>query len=124
MRYGGFLLDENVDLRLLPFFASEYDVKSLVQDYTWGLPDEDVLALAVQEKRIIITNDKDFGELIFRHHLPHCGILLFRLKDESLENVQNRLRHVLTHYKNQLHHFLVITQKSVRIRKNLEDIAA
>ena len=119
-----FLLDENVDLRLLTSFKSDQDITSIVKIHTNGLSDEEVLAIAVQEKRILITNDKDFGELVVRRRLPHCGILLYRLKDESLENVQKRLHYVLTHYKNQLHHFLVITQKNVRIRKNTEKLAA
>lgn len=118
-----FLLDENVDLRLLSSFKSDQDVTSIIKNYSHGVSDEKVLAIAVLEKRILITNDKDFGELIIRRRLPHCGVLLFRLKDESLENVQTRLHYVLTHYKNDLHHFLVITQKSVRIRRTTEKLA-
>ena len=45
-----------------------------------GSKDEDVLALAVREERIILTFDKDFGELAWRTGLPvSTGIVLFRL---------------------------------------------
>jgi predicted nuclease of predicted toxin-antitoxin system len=45
-----------------------------------GSKDEDVLALVVREERIILTFDKDFGELAWRTGLPvSTGIVLFRL---------------------------------------------
>jgi predicted nuclease of predicted toxin-antitoxin system len=45
-----------------------------------GSSDRDVLVLAVSDGRILITFDKDFGELAFRSHLPAAsGIVLFRI---------------------------------------------
>jgi len=113
-----FLFDENVDLRLLAFLTSlGHEVSSVVSRPPRGRPDDLVLALATEEKRILLTNDRDFGELIFRQQHPHSGVVLLRLKDESLENVQSRLEYTLIHHKDQLHHFVVITQKNVRIRR-------
>ncbi len=43
--------------------------------------DEEVLKLAVRENRIIQTNDKDFGEMVYKSQLPHRGVVLFRLTD-------------------------------------------
>lgn len=37
--------------------------------------DEEILALARRENRILVTLDKDFGELAIVHAIPHCGIL-------------------------------------------------
>ena len=120
-----FLLDENVDYRLFSFLTTRgHNVTSVAKDYQYGLADEEVLAMATQEHRILLTNDKDFGELIVRRHFPHRGVFLFRLKDESLVNVQTRLQHVFAHYHDQLHHFLVITQTRVRIRKTTQQAAA
>jgi predicted nuclease of predicted toxin-antitoxin system len=119
-----FLLDENVDYRLVSFLLKRgYDVTSVAKDYLYGLADEDVLAMATQEHRILITNDKDFGELVVRRHFPHRGVLLFRLKDENIANVQTRLKHVLAHYSDQCHHFLVVTQTRVRIRETIKQAA-
>jgi predicted nuclease of predicted toxin-antitoxin system len=113
-----FLFDENVDLRLLTFLTNlGHDVSSVVSRPPRGRPDGMVLALAAEEGRILLTNDRDFGELVFRQQLPHSGVLLLRLKDESLKNVQNRLEYTLIHHKDDLCHFVVITQKSVRVRK-------
>jgi predicted nuclease of predicted toxin-antitoxin system len=113
-----FLFDENVDLRLLTFLTHlGYDVSSVVSHPPRGRPDDAVLALAVAENRILLTNDRDFGELVFRQHLPHSGVLLLRLKDESLGNVQSRLEYTIAHHKDDLYHFVVVTQKNVRVRR-------
>lgn len=105
-----FLLDENVDYRLTSYLTSQgHHVTSIAQEYPASVTDHEVLAIARKEKCILITNDKDFGELIFRQHLPHTGVILLRLKDEKLDNLQSRLAHVLHSYYHQLHHFLVLT---------------
>ncbi len=79
--------------------------------------DREVLAIAQREQRILITNDRDFGELIFRQRLPHAGVILFRLGNESLQTKRDWLQYVLTNHANQLQHFLVITDRGVRVRR-------
>lgn len=57
------------------------------------MEDKAILELANEEEAIIITMDKDFGELVFKNLLPHKGILLLRLEDaisaEKLAVIQN-----------------------------------
>src|SRR5205823_4309556 len=123
------LLDQNIDHRLAGFLRSlGHDVTAIAYDYPHGLRDEEVLAIAVREKRILLTYDRaDFGELIFRHHHPHFGVILFRLltlQDVLIENQKQRLLYVLTTYQEQLHSFLVVTSQKVRIRKVAEKQAA
>ncbi|MBD2604215.1 DUF5615 family PIN-like protein [Scytonema hofmannii FACHB-248] len=49
-----------------------------------GITDPEVLNRAQSDERILLTFDKDFGELAFRSHLPAtCGIILFRIKAPS-----------------------------------------
>ena len=76
-----FLLDQNIDHRLAVYLrALGHDVTAIAYDYPHGLSDEEVLAIAVREKRILLTYDRaDFGELIFGYNHPHCGVILFRL---------------------------------------------
>ena len=116
-----FLLDENIDYRLAPFLEQfGHDVTSMFLDYPRGSLDHEVLAIAYREQRILITDDAgDFGALVFQQHLPHSGIILFRLKDEQA-NIQlrkERLHYVLSKYPDQLQHFIVITPQRVKIRK-------
>jgi predicted nuclease of predicted toxin-antitoxin system len=61
-------------------------LRSLGHDVLWvaescpSVRDESVLALAVRDSCVLLTQDKDFGELAFRSGLPaKCGIVLFRL---------------------------------------------
>jgi predicted nuclease of predicted toxin-antitoxin system len=123
------LLDQNMDHRLAAYLQSlGHDVTAIAYNYPHGLSDTEVLAIAVREQRLLITYDRaDFGELIFRYDHPHCGVILLRLltlQDVRIENQKQRLHDVLTTYKDQLHQFLVVTAKKVRIRKTLRQAAA
>jgi predicted nuclease of predicted toxin-antitoxin system len=113
-----FLLDESVEFRLHSYLQElGHDVTSVAKDYLYGLLDEDVLVMATQERRILITNDKDFGELIFRHQFPHSGVILLRMKDANVKAKLTRLQEVITEFADRLDQFLVVTQKTVRVRK-------
>jgi predicted nuclease of predicted toxin-antitoxin system len=115
-----FLLDQNVERRLTSFLKNlGHDVKVVSIDYPAGILDQEVLGLAYKESRILLTNDKgDFGELIFRHHHPHSGVILFRrMRSGDMTTKQQRLSFVLQAYASELHHFLVVSPKSVRVRK-------
>jgi predicted nuclease of predicted toxin-antitoxin system len=79
--------------------------------------DAAILARAVQESRIVVTNDKDFGELVFRSGQPHGGIILLRLRDESSENRVRVMRAVLDQCKDSLpNRFVVATESQIRVR--------
>jgi predicted nuclease of predicted toxin-antitoxin system len=115
-----FLLDANVEFRLATFLTSTgHDVKTIAHDFPASLKDHEVLTLAVEEKRILITNDRDYGELIFRQHLPHCGIIYFRLKNsQDISEKLHSLETVLARHKNNLHAYIVIAQNGIRVRKS------
>jgi len=60
-----------------------------VRDIDASMPDIDILAWAVREQRLVVTQDKDFGELVFLSGQPHAGVLLLRVEDaRSDEKVQ------------------------------------
>jgi len=73
-----FLLDESADACLAPYLRGlGHDVARLAVDYPAGLPDPRVLAIAAAEGRVLLTNDRDFGELVFRLRQSHAGVILF-----------------------------------------------
>lgn len=80
-----------------------------------GAPDEELLARAYQEKRILMTGDKDFGEMIFREKQLHCGVALFRLADErkaaKIAAVQKLMQ---THSGRLENAFVVVSESRVR----------
>jgi predicted nuclease of predicted toxin-antitoxin system len=55
-----------------------YDIKA-IRDINSCLSDKEILEIAVNEDRMIVTMDKDFGELIYKSGLIHSGVLLLRL---------------------------------------------
>lgn len=79
--------------------------------------DQHILARAMSEGRILITNDKDFGELVFRSGQAHHGVLLLRLHDESPANRLRVVKVILEQCADRLAGcFTVATESSVRIR--------
>ena len=56
--------------------AKGFDVKSVGIDYA-GITDEEVMHLAMEENRTILTFDKDYGELIFKHGYRPDGVVIF-----------------------------------------------
>jgi predicted nuclease of predicted toxin-antitoxin system len=71
------------------------------------------------ESWILITNDKDFGEKVYRERRPHRGVILMRLEDERAANKIEVLRRLLDGYADQLENsFVVVTDKHVRFAQS------
>ncbi|MBS1487423.1 MAG: DUF5615 family PIN-like protein [Bacteroidetes bacterium] len=113
-----FLADESVDVPVYNFLKEQgFDIEHILFGLA-GSADIDVLELADQQKRILLTVDKDFGELVFRMKRPSVGIVLYRLGGlQNSEKAQIIFR-VLTERKKELpSHFTVVTKTQVRVRK-------
>ncbi len=66
-----FLLDQNAETRITLFLTDQgHDATRVGRDHPPGIPDEEVLHIAHNEQRTLITNDSDFGELVFRRMSP------------------------------------------------------
>lgn len=88
-----------------------------VAEQTAQIADSTILQQAVQEERVVITNNKDFGELVFRDVQTHKGIPRLRLQDETPANRVRGVAAVVAQHLAQLpHHFTIATETSVRIR--------
>lgn len=116
-----FLLDESAEFRIASFLKNEgHDVKAIAHDYPHALADREVLKIAQTENRILITNDRDFGELIFRDRLPHAGVIYFRLPLASdIDDKITRLKQVLDTHEDDLNQFVVISSGGVRVRRTI-----
>jgi predicted nuclease of predicted toxin-antitoxin system len=111
-----FLADVNVEKLLVDYLSKQgYDIK-WVPDYNCEMPDEDLLQLANEEKRIFITNDKDFGDLIFLQKKLSVGTILFRVKGQKTEEKIKLMKKILMGYRDKLfNHYIVITKAKIRI---------
>ena len=80
-----------------------------------GMSDDAVIAKAASEGWVLITNDKDFGERVFRDARLHRGVLLLRLDDERPSSKINVISRVLAQFGERLAEaFVVATETRVR----------
>jgi predicted nuclease of predicted toxin-antitoxin system len=111
-----FLVDECTGTTVAKWLREQsHDVFSVYDDAR-GARDEEIIAKAHAEARILITNDKDFGEKVFRERCPHHGVIFLRLQDERAAAKIEALRKLLQTYSDQLaDNFVVVTEAKVRI---------
>ena len=112
-----FLLDESAEVKLALFLESAgHDVEYVLRDFPVGLPDRAILARAHAAQRIPITNDRDFGELVFRHRQPHSGVLYFRLALDTTATLKiDCLQRLLCAHQADLGRFIVVDAHGIRI---------
>lgn len=95
-----FITDENLGIQIPQYLKGlGYDVISVIE-VALSRPDVDILSIVNKENRILLTTDKDFGELVFKEGLIHSGVILLRLKDESVGNKKKVLLRELGSGKN------------------------
>lgn len=111
MRY---LANENIPLNALNTLKNiGIDIIS-IKDFLPGAKDEEVLNFALKEDRIIITFDKDFGELIFRRRYKTKGVILLRVTPKSLDYVEEKLKNLLTSDIDFEGYFTIVKEEKIR----------
>lgn len=112
-----FLADENFPGEAIRQLAARgHDVVS-IGAVAPGMADADVVAWAAREGRIIVTFDKDFGELVWRAGLPpSAGIVLFRVPMPPAGNAGADLATLIDQRADWAGHFSVIDPGRVRMR--------
>lgn len=112
------MIDVNLGIGIEDYLKSQgYDVVT-VRSINPSMDDEEICRLAKNESRIILTLDKDFGDLVYKNRLKHSGILILRLDDWSLKNKIDILQWILHQHGENLQDSFSIYQKgNLRIRK-------
>lgn len=113
-----FVADEGVDYEIVKTLRSNgYDVL-FIAEFKAGASDDFVLQSANQEGRLLLTRDKDFGELVFRDQMIHSGIILNRLYELSAVKKAELVLRIIQQYQDELiGAFTVIQPNRIRIRK-------
>ena len=113
-----FLADENMDTAIVSRLRQERHEVWYVAEMNPGIPDDDVLAIANRENAILITADKDFGELVFRLRRLATGIILLRLAGLSISAKCDIVAVTIQEHESELYSaFTVVAPTSIRIRK-------
>lgn len=114
-----FLLDVCASSRSLRRFLTDvgHEVLSVV-DVDRRAFDEIILDLALQEGRVFITEDKDFGELVFVRRLPHPTII--RFVEMGVDDQVTAMQELLDHYSDDLEakSLIVVSKGRLRIRRH------
>ncbi|MCW5969696.1 MAG: DUF5615 family PIN-like protein [Blastocatellales bacterium] len=113
-----FLVDECTGPKVAAWLRDQgHDVFSIF-DEARGVEDDQIIEKAYRENRILITNDKDFGEKIHRERHPHRGIIFLRLADERAIKKIEILGQLLEGYSDRLaDQFVVVTETRVRFAR-------
>ena len=111
------MLDQNIERR----FASSlrdagHDVHVAGVDEPPGLADTELLNRAYEQARILVTKDRDFGDLAIRHRQPHAGVIYLRVRAQDFATKWELLATVLKTHADEMGQFLVVTDRQVRVR--------
>lgn len=113
-----FLVDECTGPAVARWLEQQgHDVFS-IYDQARGVDDDRVMDIALTEGRILITNDRGFGEKIFRERRQHHGVVFFRLVNERGANKIKVLNELVDQHSQEIkNRFVVVTKTQVRFGK-------
>lgn len=112
------LADEGVDRPIVERLRRDGHHVLYIAEMSPGINDDVILTQANTDSALLLTLDKDFGELVFRRRLLHAGVILIRLAGLQRSTKAQIVSEVLRSRNAELlNAFSVITPGNVRIRK-------
>ena len=113
-----FLVDECTGPAVARWLRQEGHEVFSVYEEARGITDNDIIQKAFGENWILVTNDKGFGEKVFRERHPHRGVVLLRLEDEREASKVETMQRLLRDHSEQLpERFVVVTEMRVRFAR-------
>lgn len=111
------LADENIDHSIIKAIRSiEIDVYS-VYESNRGLSDFEIIEFSRNPPQIILTEDKDFGEWVFSHHIIDVSVIFLRYNFSETIEITNQLLNILKRPKSEfLGKFITISPQKIRKR--------
>ncbi len=110
--------DENVDRQIVDNLRLYGHTVAYIAELEPGIDDHDVLRRSLETRAVLITADKDFGEIVFRQRRATAGVLLLRLAGLDSQDKAARVLGVLTDHEAALAGaFSVVTPTNLRIRR-------
>jgi predicted nuclease of predicted toxin-antitoxin system len=110
-----FLVDESTGPIVAEWLRKEGHEVFSVFDELRGANDDAIILKAFDENWVLMTNDKDFGEKVYRERRPHRGVILLRLKDERPPMKIEAIKRLLKRFADRIPgQFVVVTEGTVR----------
>ncbi len=114
------LADECIEASIVQALRSNGFTVEHVSETMRGSSDIEILAAAKREEAILLTSDKDFGEIVYRQGRATNGVILLRLHGLTGTSKTKIILKTLAQYTELHSKFTVVTQTSVRISRPLE----
>jgi predicted nuclease of predicted toxin-antitoxin system len=110
------LADECMGAHVIRRLRDDGHAVDYIAESAPSLSDEAVLKFSFEGTLLLLTRDKDFGELVFREHRGHVGVVLVRLAQFSAAMESETVSHcLLTYGDTLLTRFTVITPSGIRM---------
>ena len=110
------LANENFPLDAVEALRADGHDVAWIREDSRGISDVKVLLRAQEENRIVVTFDKDFGELAFRSKLPaQSGVILFRITPKSSQYIAQVAVQALASQTDWTGHFSVVEDNRIRM---------
>ena len=115
------IADENIPIEIIVKLRLSNIETYSIFDNKRGISDREIIEFAHSQRfetpQIILTEDKDFGDLIFAYNQKKVSVILLRYHYLDLETITTILIEFIQNQIVEQHSFIVITSKNIRIRK-------
>jgi len=111
------LADENIDTKIVSVLRSKNIEVIHIKENHQGVTDKEVISISKNPPRIILTEDKDFGEWVYAHNERDISVILLRYGFSEAQRIVSILLDLLEMRGNDLFgKFTTITTQKIRIR--------
>ena len=110
------ILDENIDAQLIDTLRNlNYHVYS-IREESPGISDREIVQLVKSSKGLLITEDKDFGELVFAHQMHQMSVVYLKFDRADYRQIEEALLKVINdYYDTSRNFFITIDKKKIRV---------
>jgi predicted nuclease of predicted toxin-antitoxin system len=109
--------DESVDKQIVDKLRTQGHEVLYIAELDPGIDDETVLLRSRESNALLLTADKDFGDLVFRQRLLHSGVLLIRFAGLTSDEKASTIAGVFElHGEAMSKRFAVLSKRSLRLR--------
>lgn len=111
------IADENIEQYWIALLRNRgYEVLS-IREQLPGISDEEVAAIAQDMGGLLLTEDKDFGELVFAHGIKGLSVIFLRYDQPNYSRIEKAVLELISgYYQSTQNYFITVTERTVRIR--------